>query len=63
MVFRIPADDLRIRRYIDTQTIKVGDIVMIQFTGNIDTAAGNVVNEVYSISPAIIFDGNAMVEE
>ena len=63
MVFRIPTDDLRIRRYIDTQTIKVGDIVRIQFTGNIDTAAGNVVNGVYSVSPAIIFDGNAMVEE
>lgn len=63
MVFKIPADDLRISRHIDIEQIGVGDIVVVNFTGNIDTAAGNIVEGAYSLSKAAISNGEVFVNE
>lgn len=63
MVFKIPANDLRIRRHIDFEQIGVGDIVMVNFTGNIDVEAGNIVEGAYSLSRAAISDGEVFVNE
>ncbi len=56
MVFQIPLEDLRISRYIDFANLGEGDLVIIQFTGTIDTQAGNVVEGAYEMSRAFISD-------
>ena len=63
MVFKVLTDDLRISRYVDSKVVGIGDVVMVQFTGDIDIEAGNVVTGAYSMSPASISDGNVMVNE
>lgn len=63
MVFQIPADDLRISRCIDFGNIGVGDIVVVDFTGDIDTMAGNVVRGAYSLSEGILSDDGVSVAE
>ena len=63
MVFKVLTDDLRISRYVDSKIVGIGDVVMVQFTGDIDIAAGNLVIGAYSMSPASISDGNVMVNE
>ena len=63
MVFKVLTDDLRISRYVDTKIVGIGDVIMVQFTGDIDIAAGNLVTGAYSMSPASISDGNVMVNE
>lgn len=63
MVFKVLTDDLRISRYVDSKIVGIGDVVMVQFTGDIDIAAGNLVTGAYSMSSASISDGNVMVNE
>ncbi len=63
MTFRIPADDLRIRRWIDSGRVAVGDLVAVDFTGIVDTAAGNTVTGVRDLHPAVLSDGTALVPE
>ncbi len=48
---------------IDFEQIGVGDIVMVNFTGNIDVEAGNIVEGAYSLSRAAISDGEVFVNE
>lgn len=62
-MFKVLTDDLRISRYVDSKIVGIGDVVMVQFTGDIDIAAGNLVTGAYSMSPASISDGNVMVNE
>ncbi len=63
MIFKVSTDDLRISRSIDFEKIGVGDTVAVNFTGSIDVDAGNLVTGAYSLSKAIIQDGNAMIPE
>lgn len=63
MVFKIPTNDLRISRCIDFENISIGDIVVVDFTGNIDTAAGNVVEGAYSLSKGILSEDGVFVKE
>ncbi|WP_434309508.1 hypothetical protein [Hominifimenecus sp. rT4P-3] len=63
MVFKIPTDDLRISRCIDFGNIGVGDIIVVDFTGDIDTTAGNVVEGAYSLSEGILSDDGVLVPE
>lgn len=63
MVFKVPAVDLRISRYIETGEIKAGDVVQVGFTGDIDVEAGNLVNGVCDIAGAFISDGEVWVLE
>lgn len=63
MVFKVLTDDLRISRYVDSKIVGIGDVVMVQFTGDIDIEAGNVVIGAYSMSPASISDGDVTVDE
>lgn len=63
MVFRVPTGDLRISRCIDLGIVKAGDVVVVNFTGDIDTGADNLVAGAYSITDAVIFDGEVWVAE
>jgi len=63
MVFRVPADDQRIRRYIDRLNIEAGDTIVVQFTEEIDMEAGNVVKGAYYITEATIAGGDVWVAE
>lgn len=63
IVFKVPANDLRIRRYIDNLKLEVGDTVAVQFTGVIDVEDGNVVNGAYALTEATIAGGDVWVAE
>lgn len=63
MTFKVYLNDLRISRCIDLGRINVGDIVVVYFTGNIDTDAGNVVEGAFSLSKGTISDGRISVPE
>lgn len=56
MVFKIPTSNLRISRCLDYQTIKIGDLVVIDFTGDVDVDKGNIVPDAISISAATFFE-------
>ena len=59
--FRIPATDLRIRRSMTG--IDVGDVIVVNFKGDIDVAGGNVVTGAYGITKGYILDGDVVVPE
>ncbi len=61
MVFRIPTDDLRISRSM--KGIEVGDVIVVNFTGEIDVEAGNVVTGAYSLAEGYVADGDVAVIE
>lgn len=65
MEFKIPTDDLRVRRYVDPDrgAAKVGDIVTISFADDIVIKHGTIINEVFSISKARLYDGDLFQEE
>ena len=63
MTFKVYLNDLRISRWIDFGGISVGDIVVVHFTGNIDTDAGNVVEGAFSLSKGTISGGGVSVPE
>lgn len=63
MTFKIPMDDLRISRCIDFEKIGVGDLVVVSFTGVIDTNAGNLVEGAYSLSKGTLSNGSVDVPE
>ena len=62
---RIPADDLRIRRNLIATygTVKVGDIVMVEYTGTIDTENNNTVNGAFSMYKGTLVDGGLAIPE
>ena len=63
MVYKVPTDDLRVSRYVDSGEVKVGDLIRIEFTGDIDTSDSNRINEIYSIARAKLYDGDVFSEE
>ena len=65
MVFRIPTGDLRIKRTLVAPygTVKVGDLVRVEYTGMIDTENNNTVNGAFSISKGTLVDGGLAIPE
>lgn len=63
MSFKIYLDDIRIRRHIEFEGITVGDVVIVSFTGGIDTEAGNVVEGAYSLSRGFLSEDGISVPE
>lgn len=63
MIFKVPLDDLRISRCIELKGIGVGDLVVVSFTGTIDTENGNLVTGAYSLDEGMLSDGNVSVPE
>lgn len=60
-VYRIPTDDLRIRRCIEYTDLKVGDIVIVKYDGSISDKAE--IDGAYSIYKGYLVDGNVAVPE
>lgn len=65
IVFKVPTDDLRIRRCVDPTygEVRVGDLVRVEFTGDIDTIDSNRLTEICSVTEAHIYDGDVIVLE
>jgi len=63
MIFRIPAQDIRISRMVDLGYVTVGDVVLVNFTGTIDVNSGNTVSNPVSIQTGILCDGSILIEE
>lgn len=65
MEFRIPTDDLRVRRYVDADRgeARIGDLLSISFADDIVIKDGTIINKVFSISRAEISDRNIFEEE
>lgn len=63
IVFRVPASDVRISRWLELQEPKPGDIVVVGFTEPVDTASGNVVSGVISIAAGFLDSGGVSVTE
>lgn len=63
IVFRLSMEDIRVRRFVEVITPKVGDTVSVQFMGMVDKEKGNLIERIYDISRAHISDGDVRVEE
>ena len=65
MEFKVPTDDLRIRRFVDPDNgeVRVGGLVRIEFTGEIDISDGNKPTEIISISEVKLYDKAGGEEE
>lgn len=63
MVFRLSMEDIRVRRFIEVNKPKVGDVVSVQFMGTVNIEKGNLIDRIYDISRAHISDGDVWVEE
>ena len=63
MVFKVPTDDIRVRRCVEFGGVGVGDIVMVSFRGDIDVEAGNVIRGAVSIDQGFLEDGYVAVPE
>ncbi len=64
MTFKITGYDITVNRYFDLDQLKVGDTVMVMFTGDVDTESGNVIDDVADLAEVYI-DGNGgvLIEE
>lgn len=63
MIFRVPTDDLRISRWLDFGGIGVGDIICVDYTGGIDIDDRSTVIGAYSVSEAVLADGDILIPE
>ncbi len=63
MVFKLPTDDIRIRRSIELGDVETGDIVVVSFRGEIDVANENTIRGAVSIEEGILHDGSVVVPE
>ena len=65
MEFKIPTDDLRVRRYVDVDRgeARIGDLISISFKDDIVIKDDTIINEVFSISKAHLYDGDIFEEE
>ncbi len=50
ITYKIPLNDIRISRYIDRNIIKLGDIVQVSYSGEIDKENENTITGVFDIS-------------
>ncbi len=58
IAFRIPTDDLRIRRYLEIPHFAVGDSVRVSFAGKIDAENGYTVTGAYAVEKVSLFVGD-----
>ncbi len=63
MIFKIPADSLLVRRYVEYMGIKVGDIVQVEFKECIDTKHDYVIKGFVSMSEAYLHGDDIAVPE
>lgn len=63
MLFKVYTDDLRIARCLKYGNIKVGDTVVVTFSGKIDEYADNMLEGAYSIVKGEVIDGNMLIWE
>ena len=63
MIFRIPADDIRISRTVELGYVSTGDVVLVNYLGKIDPDSGNTVSEPVSIQRGILWDDKILIEE
>lgn len=59
--FKIPLDDLRIRRYVECGVVEIGDTIAVEYEGEIDPKW--VVHGAVSISRGRIVDGDVLIPE
>ena len=62
LVFKVPTDDIRIRRCYETGRIKVGDLVAVRFRGAVDPDTLTVSGAV-NIMECVISDGGVAIPE
>ncbi len=62
LVFRVPTDDIRIRRSVELEHIKAGDVVAVHFRGTIDPETLTV-SGAQGIDAGVIIDGNIAIPE
>ena len=64
MVFRVSTEDLRISRCLrGAWALEEGDLAAVRFTGDVDTANGNLVTGAYDLSRAYLSDGEVLIPE
>lgn len=63
MVFRVPASDVKINRWLQLQEPEPGDIVVVGFIDPVDTASGNQISGIISISEGVLEDEGVSVAE
>lgn len=61
--FKVSLEDLRIRRYVEYGVIGIGDMIAVEYEGNIDAEAGNLVQGAVSMSGAKISEGTVWIPE
>ncbi len=62
-VFRVNSYEFRVSRWFDSGILRVGDAVLVGFTGSVQTENGNTVEFPVSISKATVQNGMIYVEE
>lgn len=63
VAFKVSLDDLCISRYLTVGRVNVGDIVVVEFDGEIDIENGFSIDSAISVSSAIIYDGDVIILE
>ena len=63
IVYKVPLDDIRVRRCIEFGGIDVGDVVVVSFRGNIEAEDGYTIWGVTSIDEGQLSDGSVLVPE
>ncbi len=52
MVFKITVDEKKLKGYVEVEGLEVGDLVVVEFRGKIDTDNGNLIANAYNINQA-----------
>ncbi len=63
IVFRVLADDIRIKRWLDSGRIKAGDAVSVTFADKAAISADNTVSGAHGISKGTIYEGDVIIPE
>ena len=63
IVYRVPLEDIRVRRCVEFAGMDVGDIVVVSFRGQIDVEGGYIIQGVTSMDEGHLSDGHVLVPE
>ena len=63
MVFKVPTEDIRVRRCIEFGGLKEGDIVVVSFRGDIDVENENTIQDARGIEQGFLGDGSVYTLE
>lgn len=61
--FTVNTTDIKILRYFKSGILKVGDIAIVKYNGNIYADEPTIINGAYSIEECLIVDGDAYIPE